>query len=534
MRSLSRALLALVLLAISPAAHASLDDEIDKAVEAIQAWDIRAATSHAAAALKLGPQDPTALAVTGHVRLMQGSYTEAMDFLSQSVLLGGGDQIKGLLALATATAEVTRGYEEHVSSKGHFIIRHEPGVDAVIAPLLDEVLEEAWSELIPLFGYEPQDPVRVEVYPRVEVLAAVSPLTVDEIKASGTIALCKYNRLMITSPRDLVYGYGWADTVAHELIHLLITKKSRNTVPIWLHEGLAKYYETHRRPGAKSKLERRSEHLLARALANKELVTFEEMSPSMAKLPTQEITATAFAEVFTVIAFLEERAGDAIPIKLLEAMAAGKSDREAVAKVSGIPWSRFESSWRRYLRRLGLRTMDDVFDQRLLFRGHDTEADELEALKGETGRKYVWLADRLRLKGRLVAAVKEYKKATEEVGDATPFIQAKLGGVLLELGRAEEAVEELMRPLPLHPDYMLLRLHLGHAHLRLGELQKARRHLEAAIDINPYDPELHGHLSQVYRGLGLDDLAARAARAHALVGRPHHQKSNTTERHTDE
>ena len=58
--------------------------------------------------------------------------------------------------------------------------------------------------------------------------------------------------------------------------------------------------------------------------------------------------------------------------------------------------------------------MEDVFDQRLLFRGHDTEADELETLKGETGRKYVWLADRLRLKGRLKAAVKEYRKATRE------------------------------------------------------------------------------------------------------------------------
>ena len=57
-------------------------------------------------------------------------------------------------------------------------------------------------------------------------------LTEEEIKTSGTIALCKYNRLMITSPRDLVYGYGWADTVAHELIHLLINRRSRNTVPI--------------------------------------------------------------------------------------------------------------------------------------------------------------------------------------------------------------------------------------------------------------------------------------------------------------
>ena len=92
----------------------------------------------------------------------------------------------------------------------------------------------------------------------------------------------------------------------------------------------------------------------------------------------------------------------------------------------------------------------------------------------------------------------------------------------------------MTRPLSLHPDYMLLRLHLGHAYLRLGELNKAREHLEAAIDINPYDPEVHGHLTQVYRGLGLDELSARASKAHTLVGRPHHQKPNRMERRTDE
>ena len=63
MMLLSRGLSVLVLLlGLSPVAHASLDDEIDQAVGAIQAWDIRAATTHAAEALKLAPEDPTALA----------------------------------------------------------------------------------------------------------------------------------------------------------------------------------------------------------------------------------------------------------------------------------------------------------------------------------------------------------------------------------------------------------------------------------------------------------------------------------------
>ena len=61
-------------------------------------------------------------------------------------------------------------------------------------------------------------------------------LTIRQIETSGTIAVCKYHRLMIISPLAAASGYSWADTLAHEFIHLVI-QKSRNTVPIWLHEA---------------------------------------------------------------------------------------------------------------------------------------------------------------------------------------------------------------------------------------------------------------------------------------------------------
>src|SRR5690606_21850179 len=131
-------------------------------------------------------------------------------------------------------------------------------------------------------------------------LANVSTLTVQEIETSGTIALCKFNRLMVTSPKALARGYSWLDTLAHELIHLVISEKSKNTVPIWLHEGLAKYSESLWRDGVPGlALDPASENLLASAVKKNDLVTFEQMHPSMAKLPSQEKTALAFAEVFT-------------------------------------------------------------------------------------------------------------------------------------------------------------------------------------------------------------------------------------------
>ena len=503
----------------APAARADLSEELASANQAIRAWDMPAAEAAVARAREASPADPAVLAVAGHLHLMQGRYAEAAEFLGQAAHSGLEDDgwVQHLWALARSTRDETAGYVEHRTAAGHFLIRHAPGLDAAMVPYAEEVLEQVWSQLVPIFDHEPPAPVRVEIYPRVEVLGAVSSLTVDEIKTSGTIALCKYNRLMITSPRDLVYGYGWADTLAHEFIHLLITQKSRNTVPIWLHEGLAKYYEARWQPGVTPTLERTSEHLLALALAEERLISFAEMSPSMAKLPSQEATGTAFAEVFTVIGFLVDRHGDGVGRELVARMAAGATDREAVAELAGLAWPRFEPAWRRYLQGLRMRTLDDVFDQRLLFKGSDTEADELASLKGDKARRYVWLGDRMRLRERFKAAAKEYRKALEEVGDQTPLVQSKLGHALLRLGALEEAVEALGRPLPIYPGYVLLHLYLGEALLRLGRHEAARTHLEEAIRLNPFDPDVHGHLAKVYEALGRPDLVQRELDIHRLV-----------------
>ena len=34
------------------------------------------------------------------------------------------------------------------------------------------------------------------------------------------------------------------DTLSHEYTHYILTKKSRNNLPLWMHEGIAKYFET--------------------------------------------------------------------------------------------------------------------------------------------------------------------------------------------------------------------------------------------------------------------------------------------------
>lgn len=485
--------------------------------EALEAWNLNEAAPLVERLLSANATDPFNLYLKGKTLHLQGQYSEAVEWFAQANTLQAEPLFTHYLQLAQSTAEATRGYVSELSPAGHFQISHAPGVDALLTPYAGEALDRAYEELSQIFDHMPPTPIRVEIYPTVDVLGAVSPLTVAEIRTSGTIALCKYNRLMVTSPRDLVYGYDWLDTLSHELIHLIITQKSRNKTPIWLHEGLAKYYEVKWKRDAKPSLDRHSESFLAKALKSDTLIPFADMSPSMAKLPSQEATATAFAEVWTVMAFLEQRSGGQVAASLVAKLGAGLNDREAVAAVANLPWERFEKSWKGFLKQQAYRELDSEYQQRLLFKGKDTEADELAAIKIDKARDHVWLGDRMRMKKRWNPAIFEYRRATEHVGDASPYVQGKLGYALLRANKPGEAATELQRPIADHPRHVVLQVYLGEALLMLGRWEEARKHLEEALTINPFDPDLHEHLAKVYDQLGLPDKATIERNAQRLI-----------------
>jgi hypothetical protein len=125
--------------------------------------------------------------------------------------------------LAASTRAVTETFVERKSPKGHFLIRYASGSpDAAIAELAGEVLDSAWETVGADLGLKPADPIRVEVLGAPADLAKLSPLTEAEIEKTGTIALSKYNKLMVVSPRATLFGYPWMDTLVHEYTHLIV------------------------------------------------------------------------------------------------------------------------------------------------------------------------------------------------------------------------------------------------------------------------------------------------------------------------
>jgi tetratricopeptide (TPR) repeat protein len=402
-----------------------------------------------------------------------------------------------LYDLVFRTAELTRGYERYASPDGVFEIRFPRGKDAVLVPYIKESFPKMIKSIGAILSYTPNHPIRIEIYEAPQGLAAATGLTANDIETSGTIALCKYRKLMITSPKALVHGYGWLDTLSHEYVHYVIQRLSGNKVPIWLHEAYAKYLESRWRSERSLPMNPSSQHRLRKAIRKRSLISFQEMSPSMAKLPSQEHTALAFAEVYTVGQYLESIVGPAGMRRLIDLMATGRSDREAISEVTGGTYLAFKRAWKRSLRRQKWRSVPAGLLDVVSFKNRKEPREELTKIGEKIAEDFTYLGDLLRARKRPIAASHEYRKASKRTRGVNPIIQAKLAGALLDIGQHQEAYSELDKPLEHYPDDFMLQRNRGRAARALGKTEEAISALRAALRKNPFDVEIHRILAEV-------------------------------------
>ncbi len=518
-RHLALFLAAALLVTVAPAAARPDEAALRDLHALVTDWQVAEARELLTPLLADDPSDPGLRFLNGRTQYFEGRYTEALHTLDALIGDLGEDApppVRAVRDEVARTQEALSDFDEVVSADGRFLIRFK-GKDRLMVPYAEDTLHRVDAVLSQDFGYRPRDRIVVEIYPEIKYLAAVSPLTEEEIETSGTIALCKYNRLMITSPRALVRGYGWQDTLAHEFVHYYVTKVSRNTVPIWLHEGIAKFEESraHAEPGLP--LEPPQEDLLARSLREDKLITFGQMHPSMAKLPSQEAAALAFAEVHTVIGFLYAKKGYPGLNALISRLRAGDEMNAALRRAYGWDLDGLWTAWKVDLRGQGLRTWPGLVQTSLKFK-RPGEADQPEAeaeadydtIEEKKVKDFTHLGELLRARGRDAAALVEYQKAIVTGGDGNPVVQNGAAASMIALGRFDEVPKTLERVRLYYPTFVNTFLHLGEAFLHQNDAAQATASFEVAVGINPFHPRPHEALIKLYGDAGKPELAARA------------------------
>jgi tetratricopeptide (TPR) repeat protein len=480
-------------------------------------WRFAEGRARVADLVRIAPGAAQTLYLEGYQRFLEGDYGESVHKLEASLAAGPHDatavNARELKALAAEARDAIKDHREE--RFGHFIIRY-PAVDAVLVPYAREALEAAYRALHDDLGFEAELPVRIEIYRSPSDLAAVSSLTVAEVARTGTIALCKWARLMVTSPRALATGYPWLDSINHEFVHYAVSSLTHDRASVWLQEGLAKFLERRWREPAGGRIPPALEHMLAKALRSGKLISFEAMHPSMAKLPSAEDATLAFAEVANAVSHLYAEKGTAGLRAALTRVAGGQDAREAVAAAAGVTWPEFERGWRAYMAAQKYKTFPGIDFPTTHIRKANAIASQRKPSEDEalspSGKmaapfRFLRLGNMLLRRDRPRAAVIEYEKGSRAVtsaghtgGDAAAvwLFPVKLGRTYLVLGEADRALKALEPVQAVYPDLPWPHVIAGEAKLAKGAPAEAIVELRAALATNPFDPEVHCTLAEAY------------------------------------
>jgi tetratricopeptide (TPR) repeat protein len=229
------------------------------------------------------------------------------------------------------------------------------------------------------------------------------------------------------------------------------------------------------------------------------------MEPSLVKLETPDDVQLAYAQAASAIEFIVSKAGhDGLREIMRRMVTSGtKGAGDSIKAVMGIEFSEFERSWKDFLASKGLKAVEGVFAHRLKIKGGiaDEERLDLEEIKSMVARNRAHLGDELKERGRVGAAVLEYRRALAETPNSVPILN-KLSSVLIGTGREKEALELLVRARDLSPDHPTAYSYLGKIFLSQKDYKSAMESFQSSIQINPFNPEIHLGLAEADEMLG--------------------------------
>ena len=463
-------------------------------------YDVACAAEHLAEIDVQASSSSKVWRVAAEVAFYQGQYDLAAQQLARAVELGDQDPY-GDLPLYERTRDVLSSYEE--LSFENFTVRYRAGMDAVIADRAGSVAALARKNLVPLLIGAPVAMTPIEIFPDANSFIQCSSLTEDNVRTTGVVALSKWSRLLLTSPRALGRGYGWMDTLAHEYIHLIVAYQTEDKAPVWLQEAIAKYLDNRWRDGRDHfRLSRQAQALLAKGLADEDLVSFDEMHPSLAKLPSAERASLAYAQLSTLMAYAFKRGGEQVLLRALPLIRDDVDPREALAQGAGLSsFAQLEADWRQWLEQTELYAEPILMLPTVVDGAEAIELDPILSQRQDLAR-FMRLGDLLQARSHHKAALVEYEKAYVDGKSDSPLLSNRVASVYLAMKKTKTAESLLRASLLDYPEFSLSYKTLGAILVKQGRKTDALKAYQQAEALYPYDPQVQRALVSLYAALG--------------------------------
>lgn len=299
---------------------------------------------------KADPNSPSVVLAKARLALYEEDCDLAAALMTRSDP-AHGEEGRVVADVARGCARVTAATAVDKDEVAGVVVRWHDEADRALLPLIVDTVNKARVSLTRDLGVDWKRPTRITVVRDLLSLSAMTGLPYKAAQTTGTVAVAKWGRVTILSPRASKHGYPWRDTLTHELTHLAISMQSRERAPLWLHEGVARREETRwRAPGPFD--DRPSvESVVQRGMELKLDLPLDKLGPSIAMLPSADAAMVAFAEVTSFVRFFVETQPEGTLAKLLVALRGSKTVDDALKQVSGETLAQWDTKWRAHLAR---------------------------------------------------------------------------------------------------------------------------------------------------------------------------------------
>lgn len=533
-------------LAVNPR-YAGLDVKL--AELAVQTRRYHLAVERAAAAVALDSASWEAWGLLGMNELRVGIIEEGRTHLERAF---AGDPYNPWFKNSLDLLDTFERFE--IRPTDHFeLFLHGTEAD-LLANYLAPIAEEAYDSLSRRYGVEPDLPVRAELFPS---HADFSVRTLGEA-GLGALGVSFGRVLVMDSPGARELGdYNWASVFWHELSHTFHLAMTDNRVPRWFSEGLAVHEQRQARPG----WGHQPSLAFLQSLRDDELKKVSELNDGFMRPDYPQQVIFSYYQASLVFQVIEERWGFGAIRDMLDGYRRGATTSDLFDSVLETSLDDFDDDFADYLRDRfrsplgGLVQVGEapagsagVEELEAYVRAHpgdlisrlrlgitlfgQSRHDEAEphlraALEifpeyGGADSPYWFLAQIHRARGEheLAEAALARLNALSESNYTALVTQAQ---ILDDLGRPEESAAALDRAVQIWPYEMELHERLAELHVRVADFEGAVRERGAVVALDPVDKAEALYLLAVAQRDAGDTRGARRSIVGALEIAPNYE-----------
>lgn len=308
---------------------------------------------------KADPNNPNVALAKARLALYEEDCDLAVALTSRPDV--GQEDGKVVADVARGCARVTAATVVDRDEANGVVVRWHDEEDRALFPLVVESVVKARAALTRDLGVEWKLPTRITFVRDLLSLSAMTALPYKSAQTTGTVAVAKWGRVTILSPRASRHGYPWRDTLTHELTHLAISMQTRERAPLWLHEGVARREETRWREPGPFDDKPSVDSVVLRGIEMKLDLPLDKLGPSIAMLPSADAAMVAFAEVTSFVRYFVETQPEGSLAKLLVALRSAGGADEALRQVSGETLAQWDVRWRAQLGKKGREPLSPMY-----------------------------------------------------------------------------------------------------------------------------------------------------------------------------